>query len=154
VFGVSGWEIVVLGVLALVVFGPDRLPGVMSDAARMLRQLRRMAQDARSEMADVMPELDELRDLDPRSFVRRQLLEEADDLRDTVEDDPARRNGDARRAAPGPNGAGPNGAGPSTPAAAHGAPNGSAQPTPAAEPASDASGAATDAPAPWDADAT
>ena len=91
-FGVSGWEIAILAVLALVVFGPDRLPAVMSDAARMLRQLRRMAQDARSEMADAMPELDELRDLDPRTFVRRQLLDEADDLRDSIETDPASGN--------------------------------------------------------------
>jgi len=143
VFGVSGWEIVILAILALVVFGPDRLPGVISDAARMLRQLRRMAQDARNEMADVMPELDELRDLDPRTFVRRQLLDEADDLRDSIEGDPTPPNGATkppRRTT---------GATDSAPSAVPLPPAAPSAPLPAAPPA--APTADTSA---WDADAT
>jgi sec-independent protein translocase protein TatB len=82
VFGVSGFEFVILAVLALLVFGPDRLPSIAADAGRMIRQLRKMAQEAREEVSGAFPELDDLglADLDPRQFVRRQLLEEKDDL--------------------------------------------------------------------------
>ena len=85
VFGISGFELVILAVLALLVFGPDKLPGVAQDAGRMIRQLRKMAQEAREEVSGAFPELsdlglDGLSDLDPRQFVRKQLLEEKDDL--------------------------------------------------------------------------
>lgn len=81
-FGVSGFEFVILAVLALLVFGPERLPSIAADAGRMIRQLRKMAQDAKQEVSGAFPELDDmgLADLDPRQFVRRQLLEEKDDL--------------------------------------------------------------------------
>jgi sec-independent protein translocase protein TatB len=101
VFGVSGVEFVILAVLALVVFGPDRLPGVAQEAGRVIRQLRRMAQEAREEVKGVFPELDDLglRDLDPREFVRRQLLDEKDDLDSAINAHPTRRPGaDAPRA--------------------------------------------------------
>jgi sec-independent protein translocase protein TatB len=92
VFGVSGVEFVILAVLALVVFGPDRLPGVAQEAGRVIRQLRRMAQEAREEVKGVFPELDDLglRDLDPREFVRRQLLDEKDDLDAAINGRPTR----------------------------------------------------------------
>jgi sec-independent protein translocase protein TatB len=93
VFGVSGLEFVILAVLALVVFGPDRLPGVAQEAGRMIRQLRRMAQEARDEVTGAFPEFEDmgLGDLDPRQFVRRQLLEEKDDLNAAVDGRPARQ---------------------------------------------------------------
>jgi sec-independent protein translocase protein TatB len=105
VFGISGLELVILAVLALLVFGPDRLPGVAKEAGQMIRQLRRMAQEAREEVSGVFPEFDDLdvRDLDPRHFVRRQLLEEKDDLDAAIDDRPAtgRRSSSASRAAAG-----------------------------------------------------
>ena len=43
-FGNLGWEeVLLLAVIGLVVFGPDRLPKAAADAARLLRQLRSMA---------------------------------------------------------------------------------------------------------------
>lgn len=68
-------ELIVMALLALLVFGPDRLPKVASDAARTLRQVRQMATVARRDLADAAglekdPELAQtmrdLRDLDPR----------------------------------------------------------------------------------------
>lgn len=42
-------EILVVSVLALVVFGPDRLPDLARSAGKGLHQLRTMARDVRSE---------------------------------------------------------------------------------------------------------
>ena len=68
-------ELIVIAIVALLVFGPDRLPKVAADAARTLRQVRQMATAARRDLADAAglekdPELAaavrDLRDLDPR----------------------------------------------------------------------------------------
>ena len=68
-------EIIVIVVLALLVFGPDRLPKVAADAARMLRQVRIMAASARKDLVDAAGLEDDgemaqtvrdIRDLDPR----------------------------------------------------------------------------------------
>jgi sec-independent protein translocase protein TatB len=72
-------ELLLIAVLALLVFGPERLPKVASDAARTLRQVRRMATDARRDLADAAgiegdPALTaavrDLRDLDPRRVLQ------------------------------------------------------------------------------------
>ena len=41
-----------LAVLGLLVFGPERLPKAAADAARMLKQVRGMAANARQDLAD------------------------------------------------------------------------------------------------------
>jgi sec-independent protein translocase protein TatB len=75
------WKLMVLGVIALIVFGPDRLPQLARDAGRTLRQLREMAQAARtelkSELGDTVGEFD-FSDLNPRTFVRKHLLDDLD----------------------------------------------------------------------------
>ena len=80
-FDLSMWKLMVLGVIALVVFGPDRLPQLARDAGRTLRQLREMAQSARTELraelGDTVGEFD-FSDLNPRTFVRKHLLDDLD----------------------------------------------------------------------------
>ena len=91
-FGSLGWlEIVTLIVVALLVFGPDKLPSVARDAAQMLKQLRKMAKDARSQIkTELGPEFSDfdLDSLNPKTFVRKNLFEDDDE-----DDRPARRNG-------------------------------------------------------------
>jgi Tat protein translocase TatB subunit len=78
-------EIVVIVVIALLVFGPDRLPKVAADAARMLRQVRDMAASARKDLVDASGLKDdgemaqtvrELRDLDPRRAMKGVLTDD------------------------------------------------------------------------------
>jgi sec-independent protein translocase protein TatB len=80
-FDLSMWKLLVLGVIALIVFGPDRLPQLARDAGRTLRQLREMAQAARtelkSELGDTVGDFD-FSDLNPRTFVRKHLLDDLD----------------------------------------------------------------------------
>ncbi|HEX4699664.1 MAG TPA: sec-independent translocase [Actinomycetes bacterium] len=115
-FDVGPGEVIGLAVVALVVVGPDKLPRYAADAARMLRQVRRMASEARDEVTrELGPELKDLdlADLDPRQLVRKHLLEpiNLDDLDDDDRDhddhdgaagDRSASNGDAprRRSAP------------------------------------------------------
>ncbi|WP_084957453.1 sec-independent translocase [Thermoactinospora rubra] len=78
-----GWlEIVALIVIALLVFGPDKLPQAAAQAGRTLRNLRRMANSAREDLrAGLGPEFANFdpADLNPRHFVRKHLLDDVED---------------------------------------------------------------------------
>ena len=82
-FGSLGWpEMVTLLVVALLIFGPDKLPSVVKDAAQTLRTVRNMAKDARSQLkTELGPEFSDfdLDSLNPRSFVRKNLFEDDDE---------------------------------------------------------------------------
>jgi sec-independent protein translocase protein TatB len=83
VFDVGLGEALVLVVLALIIFGPDQLPKVASQAGRALRQLRTMANSAKQDLQEGLgPEFADfdVADLSPRRFVRKHLLEDLDDL--------------------------------------------------------------------------
>lgn len=72
-------KLLVLGVLALLIFGPERLPAIATQAGRALRELRRMAEGAKSELQENLgPEFSnfDIADLNPRNFVRKHLAEE------------------------------------------------------------------------------
>lgn len=85
-FDVGLGEIAVILVVALVVAGPDRLPGLAKQAAQLIKTVRRMANNARDDLrSELGPEYAdlELRDLDPRAMVRKHLTEAwADDDED------------------------------------------------------------------------
>jgi sec-independent protein translocase protein TatB len=78
-FDLSFVKIAVLAVIALVVFGPDQLPRMAAQAGRALRDVRRLAENARADLQQHLP--DELQDFDvadlnPKHFVRKHLLDE------------------------------------------------------------------------------
>lgn len=77
-FDIGLGEMVVIAFVAVLVFGPDKLPELMRQAGAVLQQLRRFATNARDEIRDELgPEYSslELRDLDPRVIVRKQIAE-------------------------------------------------------------------------------
>ncbi len=78
-----GWpEIGVILVVGLVVFGPERLPEMARQAARLVRTVRQMADNAKNDLGrEIGQDLSglDLRDLDPREVVRRNFLEDPDD---------------------------------------------------------------------------
>lgn len=78
-FDLSMTKLLILGVLAMLIFGPDKLPQLARDAGRMLRQFRTFAQQARtdlkSELGDTVGDFD-ITDLNPRNFVRKHLLDD------------------------------------------------------------------------------
>lgn len=81
-FGVGLPEMAVIVVIAIIVFGPDRLPDFARQAGRMLRQLRQFSQAARDDIRNELgPEFAdfELTDLDPRRAVRKYMADVMDD---------------------------------------------------------------------------
>jgi sec-independent protein translocase protein TatB len=84
-FGVGLPELAVIAFVAVLVFGPDKLPDLARQAGRMARQVRQFANQARDELRDELgPEFAdlELRDLDPRTIVRKHIAEAMNDVDD------------------------------------------------------------------------
>ncbi len=80
-FDLSITKILVLAVIALIVFGPNELPKVASQAGRMLRDLRRIAEGAKADLREGLgPEFEnfDFDDLNPKTFVRKHLFDEAE----------------------------------------------------------------------------
>ena len=80
-FDLSLTKILVLAVIALIVFGPNELPKVASQAGRMLRDLRRIAEGAKADLREGLgPEFQDFdfQDLNPKTFVRKHLFDEAE----------------------------------------------------------------------------
>ena len=83
VFDLSLPKLLILAVLALVVFGPKELPKMAGQAGRFLRELRKLAEGAQSDLREGLgPEFAdfELTDLSPRRFVHKHLLSDSDEL--------------------------------------------------------------------------
>jgi sec-independent protein translocase protein TatB len=85
VFGIGLPELLVIMIVGVVVFGPERLPEFARQAGRFARQLRNLAQSAQTQLREELgPEYADLRlaDLDPRQAIRKHILEamEDDDL--------------------------------------------------------------------------
>ncbi|MGY2064809.1 twin-arginine translocase TatA/TatE family subunit [Blastococcus sp. SYSU DS0619] len=84
-FNSIGWgEIVVLGLAALFIFGPERLPDLAKDAASGLKRVRGAVTGVRGQLHDTLGEdFDHLRDVDlrryhPRALIREHLIGEDD----------------------------------------------------------------------------
>ena len=83
-FNIGPLEFVVLALVGLIVLGPDRLPGLARDAARMIRTLRELAPGAQSQLREELgPEFADidLRNLNPRTAIQRAVLGDDMDLR-------------------------------------------------------------------------
>lgn len=78
----NGGEVILLLVLAIVLFGPEKLPELARKTARVLHHFRRIANDARGQLKQQLgPEFDDLdlNDLNPRNFVAKHLGSDASD---------------------------------------------------------------------------
>ena len=111
-FDIGIGEVFVILVVALFVFGPDRLPTMAKQAASFVRDLRTMVANARRDLSSSVSDLgideEDLRTLsdlrNPRSFVRKKVLDGVDLGLDDLglDDDPkprtnTQRNGSASK---------------------------------------------------------
>ena len=97
-FGIGTGELIALAVLALLVLGPDKLPRFAADAGRFVRQVRRMADTARDDVRrELGPEFADIdiADLDPKSFVRKHVLDPDELGLDDLVGEKHRRRGSA-----------------------------------------------------------
>ena len=77
-FGVGLPEMALIALVAVLVFGPDKIPDLARQAGAMLRKARQFANAARDELrTELGPDYAdlELKDLDPRTIVRRHIVE-------------------------------------------------------------------------------
>ncbi|MEU3031109.1 sec-independent translocase [Streptomyces incarnatus] len=69
-------ELLTIIVIAVLVFGPDKLPKVIQDVTRTIRKIREFSesakQDIRSELGPEFKDFD-FDDLNPKTFLRKQL---------------------------------------------------------------------------------
>ena len=103
---VNGWEFILLIVLAFIILGPQRMPEYAAKLARFVVQLRRMSNDAKTQLKDQMgPEYEDLdwrqydpRQYDPRRIVKQALMEPLEDAF-SLEDKPSTTTPAARTGA-------------------------------------------------------
>ncbi|MFE9258804.1 sec-independent translocase [Streptomyces sp. NPDC006879] len=110
---IGALELVTLVVLAVLIFGPDKLPKVIQDVSGFIRKIRQFSdgakQDIRSELGPEFKDF-EFEDLNPKTFIRKQLTENEDlkeirssfDLRKEINEVTDAVNGREPQAPPGP----------------------------------------------------
>jgi sec-independent protein translocase protein TatB len=79
VFDLSIGKLLVLAVIALIIFGPNELPKIASQAGRALRDLRQIAEGAKNDLREGLgPEFADLdlEDLNPKRFVQKHLFDD------------------------------------------------------------------------------
>ena len=79
-FGLTFEKLFVIGLIAIILLGPERLPYYASQLAKLVRSLRDFANGAkermREEMGDDFDEVD-WKKLDPRQYDPRRIIREA-----------------------------------------------------------------------------
>jgi sec-independent protein translocase protein TatB len=76
-FDIGPLELVAIVVLAVLVFGPDKLPKVIQDVAAFIRKVREFSDGAKEDIRrELGPEFKdfEFEDLNPKTFLRKNLM--------------------------------------------------------------------------------
>jgi sec-independent protein translocase protein TatB len=95
VFDLSIGKLLILAVIALVIFGPNELPKMASQAGKALRDLRRIAEGAKNDLREGLgPEFAdfEIEDLNPKRFVQKHLFDDLNGDSPKAAAQPARPN--------------------------------------------------------------
>lgn len=77
-FDIGPLELVAIVVLAVLVFGPDKLPKVIQDVMGVIRKIREFSDSAKADIrSELGPEFKdfEFEDLKPKNFVRKHVLD-------------------------------------------------------------------------------
>jgi sec-independent protein translocase protein TatB len=99
VFDIGIGEILIVAVIGLLVFGPERLPRAAADAAKWLKQIRVMATGARKDLVDsagidlgdTVDSVKSLQEFHPRRLAASFLSDEPDKPAAPAEPPPAPR---------------------------------------------------------------
>ncbi|MFN3980918.1 MAG: Sec-independent protein translocase protein TatB [Caldilinea sp.] len=69
-FGIGLMELFLIAVIALIVLGPERLPGAMRSVANFMRQIRELSSEFTSQFSE---EIKMLEEMDPRRMINEVL---------------------------------------------------------------------------------
>ncbi|NLI84382.1 MAG: Sec-independent protein translocase subunit TatB [Propionibacterium sp.] len=86
IFGIGASELVLLLVLGVIMFGPEKLPEISRKAARVVHAVRLLVNQAMGSLREELgPEYKDLQlaDLNPKTLVRKTLLA---DIEDDIDD--------------------------------------------------------------------
>jgi len=75
-FNIGAGEILGLFVIGVILVGPDKLPNLAADAARILIKVKKLAQTATNELKDNLgPGYENLqvKDLHPKTFIKKHI---------------------------------------------------------------------------------
>jgi sec-independent protein translocase protein TatB len=81
-FDIGAGEILGLAILGVILVGPERLPHVASQAAKLVKKLRTLSQTATNELRENLgPGFENLQptDLNPKTFIKKQLADALDE---------------------------------------------------------------------------
>ncbi len=79
-FGLTFDKLLLIGVVAMLIIGPERLPKAAEAFAKFVRRAGEYLRDTRSKMRDELgPEIDDVdwRKLDPRQYDPRRIIRDA-----------------------------------------------------------------------------
>lgn len=79
-FGLTFDKLLIIGIIAVFVVGPERLPYYASQLAKLVKTLRIMANGAKERVREEMgPDFDDIdwKKLDPRQYDPRRIIREA-----------------------------------------------------------------------------
>lgn len=76
-FGLTGEKLLILGLIAVFVLGPERLPHYASQLAKFVKTIRRMAEGAKDQLSSEIGEELDWKKLDPRQYDPRRIIREA-----------------------------------------------------------------------------
>lgn len=79
-FGLTFEKLLIIGVIAVFLLGPDKLPHYAAQLGRLVRSMRDMANGAKDRMREEMgPDFDDVdwKQLDPRQYDPRRIIREA-----------------------------------------------------------------------------
>jgi len=87
VFDINGGELIIIVVLAVLLIGPERLPGYAAQLASLVKRGKRLLQDTKARVdTELGPEFKDVdwskldpRQYDPRRIVREALMDDDDE---------------------------------------------------------------------------
>lgn len=75
-FNIGAGEIIGLFIIGVILVGPERLPTLAADAAKLLIKIKKIAQSATNELKDNLgPGYEDLKinDLHPKTFIKKHI---------------------------------------------------------------------------------
>jgi len=88
-FNIGGGEILALLVIGMILIGPDRLPNMAADAARLLIKVKNLAQNATNELKDNLgPGYEDMqvKDLHPKALIKKHIGDVIDKTTSRIRD--------------------------------------------------------------------
>jgi len=76
-FDINGWELIIIGLLAVILIGPDRLPEYVTGLKGVVKQVRALLKQGKNVLNEEFGGEEDWRQYDPRQYDPRRIVREA-----------------------------------------------------------------------------